>query len=87
MLAGHGVHGLPFGEAVLEVVVVVEDDIELLEELVQLVVVVLEVHTHLFARRSPFLLKLGGKMTRDETTVRAALVKKFYQVSTCLSPT
>lgn len=45
----------------------------------------LELHTHLFARRSPFLLKLGGKVTRDETTVSAALVKKFCQVSTHLS--
>jgi hypothetical protein len=34
-------------------------------------------HTHLFWRRSPFLLKLGGRLTRDETTVRADLVKKF----------
>lgn len=27
------------------------------------------------------MLKLGGRVTRDETTVRAALVKKFWQVS------
>jgi hypothetical protein len=29
VLAGHGVHGLPFGEAQLEVVAILEDDVEL----------------------------------------------------------
>jgi hypothetical protein len=29
VLAGHGVHGLPFGEAQLEVVAIFEDDVEL----------------------------------------------------------
>jgi hypothetical protein len=33
--------------------------------------------THLFCLRSPFLLKLGGSVMRDETMLRADFVKKF----------
>ena len=83
MLTGHGVHELPIGELPLQLVAVGEDDIKLLV-LVELAFRRRDEHTHLFCLGSPFLLYPGGSTVRDETIVRAALVKKFYEESACL---